>query len=722
MVSMRRFVLFVLLLCHLDLLLAEEPSSVDVVRRFQLALALKDEFSLRRLALPDPDLSVLWEGEKPGVEQLGMICLALDSVKVEQVGEERQGDREIARVRRSMPGREEPAIAVVRMEDGWRIDARPFVQMILRHLGRVPSGSSAETWKSVLAVDQFLAACPALWGARLDDLARSPQGAFFQSDREDASRVVYRSAAGRPVPTFFGQPVARLELAFREGCLDGLTVVLHDARTAAVPSSGAQAQETLKQADRALRKVAKSSGRFRQRRPDPENRAWSVRAREWRLPGTLLRLEAVLGAQPEAGGGGEEAVVLVRVRAVSVAQASGAGQSEDQAVPGRAQEVLAALGTDVSPHTSAFWEQSTLGFLGSLTARCHAHWTAEQGADGTAGFRCTYVRRPGQEARDGKPVRFVQNQPLAASRLTFFGQPVVAMTASFREDRLVAFHFDFWNKGDGAPDAGEEAGEAAVKEMLERLRGAGLDFRRTSGSQDRISRVRDTRYSTETGPTRITLVVQKGEYYSLLLEAVDFAATGDGEERERASGRELRTVAKGQVIRIASEQEAAKYPGVVRVGDVFVQVPMVDQGPKGYCAPATLTRVVQYYGRETTMNEMAAMMGTEDGGGTRVSDIRESVRKVTRRLRMSFREEEAPTKGRLDSARRVDRWIRKAVIEYIDNGNPIFWTVPEHIRLIVGYNERTREVLFSDSWGGKGYDRIPYQEAANATDTVWIIR
>ncbi|MBT7164422.1 MAG: hypothetical protein HN904_16705, partial [Victivallales bacterium] len=144
--------------------------------------------------------------------------------------------------------------------------------------------------------------------------------------------------------------------------------------------------------------------------------------------------------------------------------------------------------------------------------------------------------------------------------------------------------------------------------------------------------------------------------------------------------------------------------------------------PKGYCAPATVTRVVQYYGNETTMNEMAAMMGTQDGGGTRLTDIRDGVRKVTRRLRMSFKEEDVPDKKRLDSQRRVDRWMAKAVVDYIDSGNPIFWTIPDHIRLIVGYNARTREVLYSDSWGRKGYDRLPYQEAASKTEVIWIIR
>jgi len=166
----------------------------------------------------------------------------------------------------------------------------------------------------------------------------------------------------------------------------------------------------------------------------------------------------------------------------------------------------------------------------------------------------------------------------------------------------------------------------------------------------------------------------------------------------------------------------AQHPGEVKVGDVFLQVPMVDQGPKGYCAPATLTRVVQYYGHQTTMNEMAAMMETQGDGGTLVTDVLDGVRKVTRRLRLSFKEEDLPGKDKLDNQRRLDRWVDTAIIAYIDNGNPIFWTVPMHQRLIIGYNAATREILSSDSWGQKGYDRMPYVEAAKQTEGIWIIR
>jgi len=734
--SPRLLLAVLLLVSHASWLPAAELSPIELVRRFQLALALKDEPTLRRLALPDPDLPALWEGDKPAVELLNRLCMSLDKVVIQEVQPTGKGpERDIVRVQRAVRGRLEPPLAVLRVQGRWRLDARPFVLMALRRLERSPQANVGKAWEELFALDQFLASSPGLWGARLSDLVQTPHAPSFRTDTGEAPRAVYQAAEGRPAPALFGRPVQALELAFQNDFLAGVTATFYEAKTAPAALSSAQTQQLLGNLDRALRRLAKDNGRSRKARRDPNNRAQTIRARQWQLPGTTVRLEAIAANQssrdPETGAtSSRKRTVAVRVRASRRAETGDRDQSAKGSLGKEAREALGMLGTDVSPAVSAFWQQTKLGFLGSFAARCHAHWTPEQETAAGASFRSCYVQRPHQEIRDEKPVMFVRNEPLAASQVALFGRPVVAMVASFHQDRLVAFHFDFWNKGDGVVKGSEtgvkgvteEMGEKAFKSVLTRLRKAGLEFQRKAGSQGKISRVRDVRYIAKAGPTTVTLILQKGEYYSLLLEGSRHLASRSEEPKERASGRELRNTAKEGVIRITTDAEAAKYPGTVKVGDVFVQVPMVDQGPKGYCAPATVTRVVQYYGNETTMNEMAAMMGTQDGGGTRLTDIRDGVRKVTRRLRMSFKEEDVPDKKRLDSQRRVDRWMAKAVVDYIDSGNPIFWTIPDHIRLIVGYNARTREVLYSDSWGRKGYDRLPYQEAASKTEVIWIIR
>lgn len=49
-------------------------------------------------------------------------------------------------------------------------------------------------------------------------------------------------------------------------------------------------------------------------------------------------------------------------------------------------------------------------------------------------------------------------------------------------------------------------------------------------------------------------------------------------------------------------------------GDKWItSVPMVDQGPKGYCAVATGERVLRYYGKDADQHELAQACQTEDG-------------------------------------------------------------------------------------------------------------
>ena len=83
----------------------------------------------------------------------------------------------------------------------------------------------------------------------------------------------------------------------------------------------------------------------------------------------------------------------------------------------------------------------------------------------------------------------------------------------------------------------------------------------------------------------------------------------------------------------------------------------------------------------------------------------------------------------------VDRLVRQAQ-DHIDQGIPLLWTVvlglvPEekappgiggHMRLIIGYNLKTNEILYSDSWGpGHELKRMPAADAWTMTtglDTI----
>jgi len=221
-------------------------------------------------------------------------------------------------------------------------------------------------------------------------------------------------------------------------------------------------------------------------------------------------------------------------------------------------------------------------------------------------------------------------------------------------------------------------------------------------------------------------------------------------------------------------------------GDTWItNVPMVDQGRKGYCACASAARIYQYYGRETDQHEMAQIAGST-AQGTSMSAMVSALKKVTAKLdsrvlvlyeypkgmakegmrgaewKSSMREISsdfnkyqtlAKQKNRgminyhgkkggkakssdqlniFELQKLMDAEIYREVMvkkanfsrfqsqlkKYINEGIPVGWCLqlgmfPEpglpqagggHMRLIIGYNDKTKEIIYSDSWG-KGHER-----------------
>lgn len=168
-------------------------------------------------------------------------------------------------------------------------------------------------------------------------------------------------------------------------------------------------------------------------------------------------------------------------------------------------------------------------------------------------------------------------------------------------------------------------------------------------------------------------------------------------------------------------------------GDVFLsEIPMVDQGPKGYCVPATFERTLRTMGIDADMYLLAMMGQTTAQGGTVVELLLENLKSQVYR------------KGRRIKDIDFKNLNMREVAHYINQGIPIMWcmhSVEEfnlfanshtqerakvtdwsghrsnvvkkanelisqtrpvenrHISLIIGYNEATHELAISDSWG-----------------------
>lgn len=381
--------------------------------------------------------------------------------------------------------------------------------------------------------------------------------------------------------------------------------------------------------------------------------------------------------------------------------------------------ILNTCGTKISPEDPKFWEQSRTELMSQYKGR----WTKELEKEEKSVFRIYGLKG-----------------------ISLFEIPIVALVMTFEKDKLVEFKFDYWNKGD-APYNEQEAASDNLKKLMKKIQDAKVKLEKTRNlKSSSVAKIMETRYSFVVNSTRITFIPQKKEYYSVVFQSLGYweESQKEASQKKKTGGRIMRTAIKDRVIRLTTEAEIEtlkkrcrqdfieKHKNIIgedaseaaitewadknlaktfagyAIGDVFIEVPMVDQGPKGYCAPATMTRIIQYYGHEVDLNQVAQMMGTEAGGGTYLSDIEKSVKQITRRLRMSFKD--------------LKKYKYRDVKRYIDKGSPLFWVVPEHIRLIVGYNDKNSEILYSDSWGLDGYGRISGSEAEKSTEALFVIK
>ncbi|MCM8540748.1 MAG: C39 family peptidase [Lentisphaeraceae bacterium] len=201
-------------------------------------------------------------------------------------------------------------------------------------------------------------------------------------------------------------------------------------------------------------------------------------------------------------------------------------------------------------------------------------------------------------------------------------------------------------------------------------------------------------------------------------------------------------------------------------GSVYIAgVPMVDQGKKGYCACAATARLLNYYGREIDQHDIAKLANS-DKLGTGIDDLQKALQIISSKLRLNIKQ---LAKCYLSNDRDFKRFMvklerefekqdyqfgqtlnvkelkhvfsilaekdrrylvfKKSIIDSIDGGKPIAWAlalgiVPEpeipqaeggHMRLIIGYNEKTEEIYYTDTWGA-GHEK----KSMDMKSAFWI--
>ena len=234
---------------------------------------------------------------------------------------------------------------------------------------------------------------------------------------------------------------------------------------------------------------------------------------------------------------------------------------------------------------------------------------------------------------------------------------------------------------------------------------------------------------------------KEGDFEFLRLRVAPYGATG--------------AIANSMRSRNGTAVRKSDLPDNVREeksGDVVItSVPMVDQGPKGYCVVASIQRLFEYYGIPCDQHQLAQAMGSDATAGTSSGEVIRALGKVDYRFKTRFSALAVPfTDGRMYRVRVrsggelepgsefEEHDFEKTVIRNIDDGIPLLWSLqlglyPKELsidkpagdgpmRMIIGYNEDEKKVIFSDSWGmGHERKKMKMEDALKATTGLYTV-
>ena len=385
-----------------------------------------------------------------------------------------------------------------------------------------------------------------------------------------------------------------------------------------------------------------------------------------------------------------------------------------------------------------------------------------------------------QKTTAGLPLRWTSSardsaRAAGAGGMTLFGRPVYEVIARFEQGKPGVVTASFYARG----DAGEMA-EGAFKTMLTESVAAittATGVKHTVRGKDAGSAVKAEGLVWQTARSQYLL-----EYsFTREVKSRDIPFRAEFVRLEvRPAEKRASLLTTGSVTR--SRFNAAQHiKKDAATGDVWLgDVPMVDQGQKGYCVVASTERVMRYYGGDVDANELAQIANSDADGGTSLSAMTAAMKKVASRLKVKVREHEKmdvkevlalikdynraakrakepeiPDPGNmidvgaiygamsgpvLKEARTRNKGdvekFQREVQGHVDAGIPLMWSVhlglvPEphvpqsgggHMRLIIGYNVKTQEILFSDSWGaGHELKRMKADDAWTITTQLMTI-
>ena len=177
-------------------------------------------------------------------------------------------------------------------------------------------------------------------------------------------------------------------------------------------------------------------------------------------------------------------------------------------------------------------------------------------------------------------------------------------------------------------------------------------------------------------------------------------------------------------------------------GRTLIQgVPMVDQGPKGYCVVASAQRLFEYYGISCDEHQIAKVAGSDAKNGTNSAKMMKALMSLGSGFHLQFKCLFARySDGSLRDFKQQKKTslgdFQKTIERSIGDGIPLLWSLdlgkfPEqpalnrqvaggHGRLIIGFDKDN--IYFTDSWGaGHELGSMSVGNAFDATTGLFVL-
>ena len=223
--------------------------------------------------------------------------------------------------------------------------------------------------------------------------------------------------------------------------------------------------------------------------------------------------------------------------------------------------------------------------------------------------------------------------------LSFMGFKLWEARFNFKEQKLSSVELSIYNKGD--------AGVLNQTEFKKKIEFLGKKFQSLTGSRGITGKVSNDRANyfvnrriwkhnstciqaewafVRAHRSNSTAQPFRAEFIKVLLTPLH-----SGSISGKAGGRpDWAKHVSGRILKKNIEQNDA--------GDIWVSnVPMVDQGQKGYCAAASAERVLRYYGWQGDQHEIAQLADTAALGGTLFEGMVAAVAVVGKRYQLKHK-------------------------------------------------------------------------------------